>query len=66
MDREVSPLELENRVSDEELVSTFDVENITIDALLFQTGYLTITAKERDARRPSTPSTIPTSRCGTA
>ena len=48
MDREVSPLELENRVSDEELVSTFDVENITIDALLFQTGYLTITAKERD------------------
>ena len=48
MDREVSPMELENRVSDEELVSTFDVENITIDALLFQTGYLTITGLERD------------------
>ena len=48
MDRQVSPLELENRVSDEELVSTFDVENITVDALLLQTGYLTITDVERD------------------
>ncbi len=48
MEREVSPMELENRVSDEELVSTFDVENITVDALLFQTGYLTITGMERD------------------
>ena len=47
VDREVSPLELENRISDEELVSTFDVENITIDALLFQTGYLTITRAEQ-------------------
>ncbi len=48
MSREVSPLELENRVSDEELVSTFDVENITVDSLLFQTGYLTITREEQD------------------
>ncbi|MDE0280667.1 MAG: ATP-binding protein [Gammaproteobacteria bacterium] len=48
IEREVSPMELENRVSDEELVSTFDVENITVDALLFQTGYLTITEAERD------------------
>ena len=48
MDREVSPLELENRVSDEELISTFDVENITVDALLFQTGYLIIIGAERD------------------
>ena len=48
MDRQVSPLELENRVSDEELVSTFDIENITVDSLLFQTGYLTITEAERD------------------
>ncbi len=51
MEREVSPMELENRVSDEELVSTFDVENITVDALLFQTGYLTITAEERRGPR---------------
>ncbi len=48
MEREVSPLELENRICDEDLVSTFDVENITIDALLFQTGYLTITEEEWD------------------
>ena len=48
MDREVSPMELENRVSDEELVSTFDIGNISIDALLFQTGYLTIVEREQD------------------
>ena len=48
MDREVSPIELENRVSDEELVSTFDIGNISIDALLFQTGYLTIVEREQD------------------
>lgn len=48
VDRQVSPLELENRVSDEELVSTFDVGNIAVDALLFQTGYLTIVDAERD------------------
>ncbi len=48
IERAVSPLELENRVTDEELVSTLDIENITVDALLFQTGYLTITDMEED------------------
>ena len=48
MDRQVSPLELENRVTDEELVSNFDIDHISIDALLLQTGYLTITAMEED------------------
>ncbi len=48
VEREVSPLELENRVTDEELVSNFDIENISIEALLFQTGYLTITEMEQD------------------
>ncbi len=48
MDREISPLELENRISDEDLLSTFDIDDITIDALLFQTGYLTITEREWD------------------
>ena len=48
MEREVSPLELEDRVTDEELVSNFDIEHISIDALLFQTGYLTITEMEQD------------------
>ena len=48
MDREVSPMELENRSTDARQLSKFDVGDIGIDALLFQTGYLTITAKERD------------------
>ena len=45
--REISPMELENRTADRELVSTFDITDYHIDALLFQTGYLTITGKER-------------------
>ncbi len=48
MEREVSPLELEDWVTDEELVSNFDIEHISIDALLFQTGYLTITDMLQD------------------
>ena len=48
MERQVSPLELENRVADEELVSNFEIDNISIDALFLQTGYLTITAMEED------------------
>ena len=48
MERQVSPLELENRMADEELVSNFEIDNISIDALLLQTGYLTITAIEED------------------
>ena len=41
MARSVSPMELENRVADMALVSKFDVDDIGIEALLFQTGYLT-------------------------
>ena len=48
MERQVSPLELENRVADEKLVCNFEIDNISIDALLLQTGYLTITAIEED------------------
>ena len=51
MDREISPLELENRISDEDLLSTFDIDDITIDALLFQTGYLTLVEREWDGAR---------------
>ena len=47
-ERKVSPMELENRVTDEELVSNFDIDHISIDALLLQTGYLTITDMEED------------------
>ncbi len=51
MDREVSPMELEHRSTDAGQLSRFDVGDIGIDALLFQTGYLTITAKERDGNQ---------------
>ncbi len=47
MDRRVNTLELENRVSDANLLSKFDVDDMRLDALLFQTGYLTIAAEER-------------------
>ena len=46
MEKSVSPMELENRMADMSLVSKFDVNDIGIEALLFQTGYLTI-AEER-------------------
>ncbi len=48
MEREVSPMELENLTTDTRQISSFDVDDIHIEALLFQTGYLTITARERD------------------
>ena len=51
MDREVSPMELENRNTEARQLSKFDVGNIGIDALLFQAGYLTITAEERRGPR---------------
>ena len=48
MDREVSPMELERRGTDARQLSRFDVGDVGIDALLFQTGYLTIVDKEWD------------------
>ena len=44
--RGVSPADLDAVVGTDELLSAFDVEEIATEALLFQTGYLTI--KERD------------------
>ena len=44
--RHVSSLELGEMVGSDELLSTFDVEDIGTEALLFQTGYLTITDAE--------------------
>ena len=44
--RHVSSRELDEMVGSDELLSTFDVEDIATEALLFQTGYLTITAEE--------------------
>ena len=51
MERAVSPLELENREAEVDLLSTFDVGNIDAAALMFQTGYLTITGEERRDNR---------------
>ena len=44
--RRVSALSLDNMVSTGELLSTFDVDDMPTEALLFQTGYLTITRAE--------------------
>ena len=46
--RRVDALSLEGRVADDTLLSAFDVDRIEPEALLFQTGYLTITGEERD------------------
>ncbi len=43
----VSALDLVHRTADRELVSTFDITDHNIDALLFQTGYLTIIEEEQ-------------------
>ena len=44
--RQISSLELDNMIGGDELLSTFDVDHIATEALLFQTGYLTITEQE--------------------
>ena len=44
--RHVSALALDDMVGSDELLSAFDVDDMATEALLFQTGYLTITAKE--------------------
>ncbi len=50
-EQSVSPMELEGRLADMALVSKFDVGDIGIEALLFQTGYLTIAGEERQGHR---------------
>ena len=42
VEQKVNPMELERRMADTTLVSKFDVDDIDIDALMFQSGYLTI------------------------
>ena len=44
--RRVSSLALGEMIGSDELLSTFDVDHIATEALLFQTGYLTITDEE--------------------
>ena len=47
----VSSLALDNMVGNSDLLSTFDVDAIAPEALLFQTGYLTIHRTERRGSR---------------
>ena len=51
MEKSVSPMDLENRLVDGSLVARFDVDDIGIEALLFQTGYLTIAGEEQQGFR---------------
>ena len=51
MEKSVSPMELENRMADMSLVSKFDVGDIGVEALLFQTGYLTIADEQKEGFR---------------
>ena len=46
--RGVSAPDIDGRYADDDLLSAFDVSSATTEALLFQTGYLTIADEERD------------------
>ncbi len=48
MEKSVSPMDIEGRLTDSTLVSKFDVGNVDVEALLFQTGYLTIAEERSD------------------
>ena len=49
--RQVRSVDLDGMVASDELLSTFDVDDISPEALLFQTGYLTILEQEAVAGR---------------
>ena len=44
--RDLPTPDLDSMTGSESLLSTFDVDNISVEALLFQTGYLTIAGEE--------------------
>ena len=46
--RKVHAATLEDRMAGDALLSAFDVDHMATEALLFQTGYLTITGEEHD------------------
>ncbi len=46
--RKVNAATLEDRLAGDALLSAFDVDHMATEALLFQTGYLTITGEEHD------------------
>lgn len=44
--RQVRSMDLDNLIASSDLLSTFDVDDMATEALLFQTGYLTIVGEE--------------------
>ncbi len=50
--RKVAAPSLEEGIAGEDLLSTFDVDDVATEALLFQTGYLTITGEEDAGGEP--------------
>ncbi len=46
--RRFAPPALEDLVADDDLLSAIDIDRIPVEALLFQTGYLTIVGEEQD------------------
>ncbi len=49
--RKINPMSLENKATRASLMSTFDVDKMTVEALMFQSGYLTIVGEERKNHR---------------
>ena len=47
MNRQLPSFKLDGMLASEDLLASFDIEEITPEALLFQTGYLTIVNKEQ-------------------
>ena len=47
MERELTPLDAKNLKVDRSFISTFDVDNMGAEALMFQSGYLTITGEQK-------------------
>ena len=50
LQRQFTPLDVENLSVDSKILSKFDVDDISAEALMFQSGYLTITGGEERAR----------------
>ena len=64
--RRVSSLALDELVGSADLLSTFDVDDIATEALLFQTGYLTIRDEEDLGGEPCIGWATPTGKCARA
>ncbi len=48
MEREFTPLDVRDLTVNENFITTFDVDSISAEALMFQSGYLTITGEQQE------------------